>query len=90
MAEFREDFASDGKDVPEILTNEPEFRFDLASLFEYYPMLNVSAFARYVGVNSGLMRQYKAGNTYISDKQLAKIETGIHRLGKEFASLSLV
>lgn len=76
--------------VPDVLLQKPIYKFDLASLFEYYSMLNVSAFARFVGINSALMRQYKQGNTYISDKQLIKIEEGIHRLGAEFTSLKLV
>lgn len=53
-------------------------------------MLNVSAFARYLGINETLMRQYKKGNTYISDVQLQKIEDGLHRLGADFLGLRLV
>lgn len=73
-----------------ILSASPVFKFDLSSLFEYYSMLNVSAFARYLGINETLMRQYKKGNTYISDAQLQKIETGIHQLGADFLGLRLV
>lgn len=76
--------------VPPILTHAPKYKFDLSSLFDYYTMLNVSAFARFVGINSTLMRQYKQGNTYISERQLTKIEEGIHRLGTEFTNLRLV
>lgn len=79
-----------GNVVPEILTAEPEYKFSLPSLFEYYSMLNVSAFARFLGINETLMRQYKKGDTYISDAQLQKIEDGIHKLGKEFSGLRLV
>lgn len=50
-----------------ILSAAPAFRFDLSSLFEYYSMLNVSAFARYLGINETLMRQYKKGMNYFSD-----------------------
>lgn len=73
-----------------ILSAAPVFKFDLSSLFEYYSMLNVSAFARYLGINETLMRQYKKGNTYISDAQLQKIEDGLHRLGADFLGLRLV
>lgn len=73
-----------------ILSTMPVFRFDLSSLFDYYSMLNVSAFARYLGINETLMRQYKKGNTYISDLQLQKIENGLHRLGADFLGLRLV
>ena len=79
-----------GIDVPSVLDEEPAFKFDLSSLFEYYSMLNVSAFARYLGINEALLRQYKKGGTYISDSQLKRIEDGIHTLGNEFARLRLV
>lgn len=101
VKEAKDDFIASMKGVAEIekeiqgecseyLTNEPEFKFDLASLFEYYSMLNVSAFARFLGLNETLMRQYKKGNTYISENQLHKIEDGIHKLGAEFSKLKLV
>jgi hypothetical protein len=73
-----------------ILSAVPAFSFDLSSLFEYYSMLNVSAFARYLGINETLMRQYKKGNIYISEVQLQKIEDGLHRLGADFLGLRLV
>jgi len=89
VQEVIEMFEEMDEQVPEYLMEEPEFKFDLASLFEYYSVLNVSAFARFVGINDALMRQYKKGNTYISESQLSKIEQGIHTLGREFASLRL-
>ena len=76
--------------MPACLTEDVEFRFDISSLFEYYSMFNVSALGRYLGINDSLMRQYRKGNTPISDKQLEKIEAGIHRLGTELAALRLV
>lgn len=79
-----------GDEVPEAFSNVPDYKFDLSSLFEYYKMINVSAFARFVGINDTLMRQYRKGNTYISDAQLRKIEDGIHQLGNEFSRLQLV
>lgn len=79
-----------GDDIPEFLNEEVEFRFDITSLFEYFSMFNVSALGRYLGINPGLMRQYKKGDTPISDAQLEKIEAGIHRLGSELAALRLV
>jgi hypothetical protein len=79
-----------GDDIPEFLNEEIEFRFDITSLFEYYSMFNVSALARYLGINDSLMRQYRSGAAQISDKQLERIEAGIHRLGSELAALRLV
>lgn len=99
VSEAKEDFNNsmievaetyEENEVPKCLKTTPVFKFDLASLFEYYSMINISAFARFVGINSTLMRQYKQGNTYISEKQLQKIEDGIHKLGCEFSNLKLV
>ncbi len=90
MEEIRKDFQDCDDPVPADLLDEPVFHFDLSSLLEYYSIFNVSALGRYLGINPSLLRQYKSGNTPISDTQLEKIETGIHRLGKELASLSLI
>lgn len=90
IEEIIESYKEDAQPVPVELTEEPEFYFDVSSLFEYYSVINVSAFAKMVGINDSLLRQYKRGGTYISDAQLGKIEAGIHQLGREFSSLRLV
>jgi hypothetical protein len=90
LEEVKESYADLGDAMPECLSEAMEFRFDISSLFEYYNMFNVSALGRYLGINDSLMRQYRKGSTPISDKQLEKIETGIHRLANELASLRLV
>lgn len=90
IEEVIESYKEDAQPVPIELTEEPEFYFDVSSLFEYYSVINVSAFAKMVGINDSLLRQYKRGGTYISDAQLGKIEDGIHQLGREFSSLRLV
>lgn len=90
VQEITESYAEDGIEVPAELSEEIEFNFDISSLFEYYSVINISAFAKMVGINDSLLRQYKRGNTYISDAQLGKIEEGIHKLGKELSSLRLV
>ena len=90
IEEVKQSYTDRHDPVPECLCEEVEFHFDLSSLFEYYNMFNVSALGRYLGINPGLMRQYKKGDTYISDAQLEKIEAGIHRLGTELAALSIV
>ena len=79
-----------GDPLPSALTEKPTFKFDLASFFEYYSFINVTAFARKVGINDSLMRQYKKGQTYISDLQLQRIQTAINSIGADFQSLRLV
>lgn len=90
IEEIIESYKEDAQPVPVELTEEPEFYFDVSSLFEYYSVINVSAFGKMVGINDSLLRQYKRGGTYISDAQLGKIEAAIHQLGREFSSLRLV
>ena len=90
IEEIKESYVNLGDEMPACLGQEIEFRFDISSLFEYYSMFNVSALGRYLGINDSLMRQYRKGDTPISDKQLEKIEAGIHRLGTELAALRLV
>ena len=90
MEETAEACREAGISGPEMLDGEPQFSFDLSSLLEYYDVLNASALARRLGINESLMRQYKAGGTYISDSQLKRIEDGIHSLGNELARLKLV
>ena len=80
----------DGLPVPEDMQDvEFEFRYDLSSLFNYYSIFNVTQLAKRLGINPSLMRQYKSGTAYISDKQIGKIEEGIHQLGQELSSLKL-
>jgi hypothetical protein len=79
------------KQMPEELIDiEFEFKFDIASLFNYYNFINVSQFAKSAGINPSLMRQYKTGHQYISENQVLKIETALHKIAKEFAEIKLV
>jgi len=65
------------------------YKYDIASMFNYYDWINVSKFARKAGINSSLMRQYRMGKTYISDNQISKIENTLHTLGRELAGIKL-
>ena len=74
MKEVQTAFEEAGEPLPEELQDvEFEYRFDIASVFNYYDFINVSKFAAYAGVNASLLRQYKSGGTYISDNQALKI-----------------
>jgi len=77
--------------LPEEL-KKPDFqyKYDLSSLFDYFKFVNVTQFAKTAGISSSLMRQYKSGNTYISEKQLSKIEMTLHKIGRELSSVKLV
>ena len=90
IEEIKDVLRENNEEIPVGLLGDPMFYFDISSLFEYFNMINVGAFARSIGINDSLMRQYKRGDTYISDSQLNKIETGIHQIGQELTELKLM
>jgi len=88
--ELMQYYKDENKKVPNELKNlEFVYRYDIASLFNYCNFLNVSKLAKAINVNPSLLRQYKTGNTYISEKQAKKIEIGLHRIGEQLLSVSL-
>lgn len=74
--EMREFYEEEGKEFPDL-----EFRFvlDVGSFFDYYP-LSISAFAKYIGMNASLLRQYAAGIKEPRGKSLEKIRQGIAKI----------
>ena len=80
-----------GKQIPaELQDIELEYKYDIASLFNYYNFINVSKFAQMAGINASLMRQYKSGNQYISENQILKIEATLHKIANEISEIKLV
>ncbi|MBO5181837.1 MAG: type II toxin-antitoxin system HicB family antitoxin [Paraprevotella sp.] len=59
---------------------EVEFRYDLAAFFAAFPFINVSQFARSIGVNPSLMRKYKQGIAAAGEKQRAVIQQQLSQL----------
>jgi len=83
-------YTEEGKQIPaELQGLDFEYKYDIASLFNYYNFINVSKFARMVGINASLMRQYKSGNQYISENQISKIEEALHKMANEIGSIKL-
>ena len=83
-------YTEEGKQIPaELQGVEFEYKYDIASLFNYYNFINVSKFARMVGINASLMRQYKSGNQYISENQISKIEEALHKMANEIGAIKL-
>ena len=83
-------YAASGETVPDELKDLTfEYKYDISAMFNVFDFLNASKFAAWVGISPSLMRHYKSGNTYISQKQAKKIESGLHRIGQEFISFTL-
>ncbi len=93
VAEAKADFEEGAKElifsyteagipIPKELQNLSfDYQYDIPSFFNYYSMINASGFARFIGMNPTLLLQYKMGRAYISEKQIKRIEEGIHELG---------
>jgi len=78
------------REIPDELKNiQFVYKYDIASMFNYYDWINVSKFAQKAGINPSLMRQYRMGKTYISENQINKIENALHSLGNELAAIKL-
>lgn len=91
LKECRESYVETGKAIPVDIAGELnfEFRYDVASLFNYFDEINLSSFARKNGLNESLLRKYKNRLAFASEKQCKKIEAGLHRLGQSLVAASL-
>ena len=81
--EIKELLIEEGKTIPEL---EFEYRYDIPSLFSEFNMINISRFAKSIGINPGLMRRYACGDTFASENQLKRIEYGVRSLGRRLSS----
>lgn len=82
-------YAENGLKDPDDLQNVTfVYKYDLPSFLSYYNYFNISQLAKQAGINPSLMRQYKKGQ-YVSEKQVAKIQTVIHKIGAELAAVQL-
>lgn len=88
--EIVDTYKEDNKPLPKELQDiEFTYQYDLAAFYEAHPYLNVSQVANFIGINDGLMRQYRRGQ-YISETQIMRIQNGIQSIGKELAGTVLV
>lgn len=83
-------YKENGKPVPKEIDNPVfEYKYDLASFFDYFDWINISKLAVKAKINPSLMRQYKSRITYASEKQSEKIQRSIHKLGEELLAVRL-
>ena len=90
MQDVFESHEEDGTAPPLFLNNgniKFVFKYDIASIFEHFGVLDATQFAKKIGMNASLLRQYKSGHALASDKQKQKIEAGLHALGRELLSV---
>ena len=91
LNEVIESYQESGEDIPVELAGhiEFEYKYDVASLFNHFDEINLSSFARKNGMNESLLRKYKNGLAFASERQCRKIENGLHRLGQSLCAASL-
>ena len=64
-----------------------EYRYDFSGFFKAFPFFNVSKFAEEVDINPSLMRKYKEGLAFASEKQKTIIQGKLEEIVE---NLSLV
>ena len=74
--EMKEFYEEQGEEFPDL---EFRFVFDVGAFFSYYP-LSITAFAKYIGMNPSLLRQYASGLKEPKGKSLEKIRKGIQQV----------
>lgn len=84
--EIKEIFAEEGKEVPELTFS---YKYDLPSFFDYFSWINVSEFAKKVGLNASLLRRYKNGSKFASEEQCKRISSGLGELVKELNNATI-
>lgn len=82
VEEYKEIKAGEGKEFPDV---EFEYKLDIGSFFDYYPV-DVTAFAKYIGMNASVLRQYAAGLRTPKPEQVEKFRKGVQKFSNDLAS----
>ena len=75
-----------GEEWPEL---EFTYIFDVGAFFDYYP-LNISAFAKYIGMNAAQLRQYASAIKEPRQATLDKIHAGMKQLLQDMGTVPLI
>ncbi len=69
---------------------ELELEIQLSEVFKNMKVLNQSQFAKRIGINPALLRQYATKpSVYVSEKRAKEIQQGLHSLGEELLAIKL-
>lgn len=64
-----------------------EYRYDFSGFFKSFPFFNASQFAHAVGINPSLMRKYKEGIAFASEKQKAIIQEKFNEIVSKISTV---
>ena len=79
VKEYKEMKAKEGKEFPDV---EFDFRFDVGAFFDYYP-IDVTAFAKYIGMNASVLRQYVTALRDPKEETIKRIRKGITKFSED-------
>ena len=74
----------------QVRRDEFQLHIDLPQFFKYYRVLNAKFLAERIGMNPSLLSQYVSGTKVPGPKQVHRILTGIHEIGKELSDLKFL
>lgn len=83
-------FAAEDYENPEkqkLLALKLEFILDIPAFFDLFPTINQSGFAKFLGINGSLLRQYAKGLKEPSAKRSEEILQGVRRLGMLYSEV---
>lgn len=63
------------------------YRYDFSGFFHAFPFINATEFARVIGINPSLMRKYKNGLAFASEKQKAMIQEKFNEIVNNMVSV---
>ena len=67
--EVLDSYTENGEAVPDELKDLAfEYKYDVSAFFNQFDCINASKFAALAGISPSLMRHYKSGDQYISEK----------------------
>ena len=90
VKEAQEEYVRENGKLPEDFAKvDVEYKYDMQSFFNYFDWINVSKFAKAVGINESKMRQYKIGSAYAGERTRQKILSAVNRMSAELASALL-
>ena len=84
--EYKALAAERGEEFPDV---EFDFRFDVGAFFDYYP-LDVTAAAKYIGINPSVLRQYATALRVPKQGQINKIREGLSKLASDLGTGLLI
>lgn len=80
-------------EIPNILKGQYQiiYNFDLDSLLNYYKgLMSFASLERITGVNQKQLQHYSSGHRKPREAQKLKIQTALHKFGKDLLSVELV